>query len=117
MSNYVERLCVPIQGDVEREFYTCSGVHIATGYDRVVIGGRGPYVEFDISHLVSAAFKDACASHYYYHELRSEVDNVKVYVQIQTVDYADYVPGKCYISPFELYDASGKVLIEAFKHS
>lgn len=33
------------------DFYTVSKIKIAVGYIRVVIGERGPYIEFDDSHL------------------------------------------------------------------
>lgn len=84
------------------------------GYDRIVIGQRGPYVEFSESKVDLARFVHADVPHYYYRELRSVVSNVKFYHQIHRVDYADYLPGKYYASPFELY-VDGKVLIEKLK--
>lgn len=47
----------------------------------------------------------------YYIELRSEHSNVKLYWQVNRVDYADYEIGKYYISPFDLYDIEGNALI------
>ncbi len=40
---------------------------------------------------------------------------MKVYAQARKVDYADYRPGQFYISPFELYDVTGRVLIESLR--
>lgn len=117
MTDYVSRLRIPVTGSSEQGFYTKSGVRLAAGYDRIVIGDRGPYVEFDLSHLIQDVLTETDDRHHYYVELRTIPDRVKVYVQLRGVDYADYVPGKCYVSPFELYDESGNVLIEPLKHT
>jgi len=107
-----------LTGDPTTRFFTLRGSLIATGYTRVVIGERGPYVEFMLENLESNAMCESQDNrHYYYVELRSRVDNVKVYVQVHPVDYADYVPGRCYVSPFDMYDASGVRLIEPLNGS
>lgn len=110
-TDYRTRLSVPLAGDDTTRFRTRSGALLATGYSRVVIGARGPYVEFDARHLDVALLEEANAPHTYYVELRSTVDNVKVYAQLLPVGYADYVPGMFYVSPFELFDDSGRPLI------
>ena len=110
-TDYAARLAVPLSGDDTTRFFTRTGRSFATGYTRVVIGDRGPYVEFDARHLDLGSLEDAGVPHTYYVELRSVHDNVKVYAQLLRVTYADYVPGMFYASPFELYDRSGVPLI------
>lgn len=115
MTDYVSRLRVSVVGDPYARFFTVSGQHVATGYTRVVIGSRGPYVEFELGHLVPDSIREVAASHFYYTELRTTQDNVKAYVQLHRVDYADYVPGMCYVSPFDLYDCLGRRLIDPLR--
>lgn len=113
MTDYASRLSIPLDGDPQAEFFSKSGELLATGYTRVVIGERGPYVEFSPIQLNPDAFDELNdADHYYYIELRSSTDFVKAYLQIHRVDYADYMPEMCYISPFDLCDEDGKRLIE-----
>lgn len=123
--DYKSRLTISCDGNADLKLYTKSGLHVATGYVRVVIGDRGPYVEFSKGQVVKSNFyipddvkwkrlpeyKDKV----YYYELRSKEDNVKLYYQTNTVDYADYKIGLLYMSPFELYDENGIVLIEPKK--
>ena len=111
-SDYASRLSVPLEGDRETEFFTKSGIKLAQGYKRIVVGDRGPYVEFPLEWFDPCVIRATFTQHFYYIELRSSPpDNVKIYVQLERVGYADYVPGMCYVSPFELYDAAGNVLI------
>jgi len=108
--SYEERLRIPITGDSKIKFYTKCGTLIATGYDRIVIGGRGPYVEFNsaqIDHTV--IFVPQFAKHKldmsltYYHEYRTrDACHVKLYYQKMGVQYADYKVGKWYIDPLLL---------------
>jgi hypothetical protein len=87
---------------------------LAAGYTRVVIGKRGPYVEFSTLQVQWDSFivpedqkyrwNDARA---YYIEYRSRCDEVvKLYLQKRTVAYADYRIGMCYISPFDMVMAT-----------
>lgn len=89
-------------------------MHIATGYTRVVIGGRGPYIEFLPGHLIWDSLQIPDEEKYrlehpwkdrvYYVEWRTKDEsNVKVYDQKRSVDYADYRVGLVYISPFDLF--------------
>lgn len=111
-TDYKSRLSIALTGDSVTRFFTGSGAQLAVGYSRVVVGGRGPYVEFEKRHIASVALRLVDAPHYYYDELRSVADNVKVYLQRRPVTYADYVVGMLYASPFELFDESGAVIIE-----
>lgn len=112
-TDYSKRLILPVEGQPDIRFYTGAGTLIAAGYERVVLGERGPYIEFrpeqlNYSVLVTPADQKwrhlpQYAGRAYYCELRSQDQaNVKVYVQRKTVAYADYRIGLAYISPFDL---------------
>ena len=118
--SYKSRLIVPIDGHIDLELNSSSGLLLARGYDRIVIGGRGPYVEFNKNQLVDEAFVIPKELEYridsgicYYIEYRS-VDSsyVKLYFQKRLVSYADYKLDKFYISPFELYMNDGTMIIK-----
>jgi hypothetical protein len=111
--NYENRLRVLLSGDHTRRLFTSTGLLVASGLARVVIGGRGPYVEFDDSQVVMASLRPAPVRHYYYDEWRTvDQANLKFYHQRAVVDYADYRIGMWYATPFELFDESGVALIE-----
>lgn len=110
--DYKERLLIPIDGmdfdDIT--FLTPSGLEIAKGYERVVIGERGPYIEFHSDNIIKGSIRvptdkmwKAHNPRVYYVEWRSRCKSfVKVYYQVKEVDYADYKIGRWYISPFDL---------------
>src|ERR1035437_1075339 len=103
--DYAHRLLVPISGDPLFPLYTSTHLLVATGFARVVIGGRGPYVEFADGQVIHGALLQAEISHYYYNEWRTDdAANLKFYHQKFTVDYADYLVERWYATPFELYD-------------
>ena len=62
--SYEKRLRIPITGDA-RTLHTKSGTQIATGYTSVVIGARGPYVEFAEDQLDHTNFREVRTPHYY----------------------------------------------------
>lgn len=75
-----------------------------------MIGQRGPYVEFKVDQIYWNAFEIPIDKYWKiesdqvdYLEYRSYLDNVKLYYQKRTVNYADYKIDMCYISPFELF--------------
>ena len=116
--DYPSRICVPVlpqTGSHLIPLYTRSGVQVCTGYTRIVIGGRGPYVEITNHEILMGSLMRVEAFHVYYDEYRTQPDAVKVYYQRKPVDYADYRPGLFYISPFDLYTESGQVLIEPLR--
>lgn len=118
---YRGRLLLPEEiGNDEIIFYTKSGLEVAHGYERVVIGDRGPYIEFHGEMLNNDGIyipehqkwrikNPLC----YYVEWRTK-DNcyVKIYNQKRTVKYADYKIGCWYISPFDLTSDKYSILIE-----
>jgi len=116
MTNYEERLSIPIEGPQVMNLYSNVGIRIARGYQRVVIGGRGPYVEFTEENLSGEdgswsliipedqKWRLTSKTAYYIEYRCRGTANAKIYKQVRRVDYADYIPGLFYISPFELKD-------------
>ena len=113
-SNYQDRLRIPLEGNDYTRFESETGSRVAAGYTRVVIGGRGPHIEFLPGHLIWDNLQMPDAEKYrtehpwedkvFYVEWRTkDQSNVKVYEQSRTVEYADYKVGLFYISPFDLY--------------
>ena len=96
----------------EIKFYTNTPdrIHVATGYRRVVIGDRGPYVEFAHDHVFQVLHtpedqkwraEGDWPMKVFYFEFRT-ADGVMVYKQNRTVKYADYQIGMFYVSPWDL---------------
>lgn len=95
------------------EFRTHSGLLVAVGYRRLVIGQRGAYIEFNDEHIEhdkltvpedqKYRFSGDWPDKVFYFEYRTiDESNVMVYHQNQYVGYADYKPGFYYISPADL---------------
>lgn len=112
------KLLLPLYGFDGIVFTTKTGSVVATGYTRVVCGGRGPYIEFEDRHIVFDAFYvpdhevwrlDSCIA--YYDEYRSLTDHVMLYHQKKTVKYADYKIGMYYMSPYDLISDLYPILI------
>ena len=89
---------------------TKSGLEVATGFTRIVHGGRGDYAEFLPEQIVLANLHippdeqwRLNSSVAYYNEYRSN-DNacIKFYHQKRTVKYADYRMNMWYALPSEL---------------
>jgi hypothetical protein len=103
-------------------FFFTEKEFIAKGYDRIVFGGRGPYIELDEINISenNIYIPDDCLwriynDKAYYVEYRTKLANVKIYYQLKTVDYADYLIGKFYISPFDLFLENKVKIIERLK--
>lgn len=125
-TDYHSRLRVPVEGNPKFKLFTKTGVQVAKGFCRVVIGGRGPYVEMDDYQIMMVNLfvpKDQMhrvsnPQKYYYEEWRTnDAAYLKLYYQKATVDYADYRVGMWYATPFELYGEDGIVLIDPIKKS
>ena len=110
MNKFEKRLLINVEHGADLKFYSQGGLYLAFGYLRVVIGKRGPYVEFSPNQIIWKNFGIPSDGRYrlndpvvYYEEYRSKDDSsVKLYLQRRTVSYADYTIGLCYISPFDL---------------
>ena len=97
----------------ENIYLKSNGTLFATGYNRIVHGERGDYVEFEKEHIIQKLyslfnnFKNESIDDLdiYYYWLYPESDKeTKVYLQKKTVKYADYKIGKYYVSPYLLKD-------------
>lgn len=94
-------LLIKTEGNEEVCFYCkeCD-ILLAEGYSRVVIGDRGPYIEFDDHHINRSLIFPVPEYHVFFEEFSSCCDHkVFIYHQVKTVSYADYKPDKWYISP------------------
>jgi len=122
---YAERLILPEISKEVVKFCTKSGTPVATGYERVVIGDRGPYIEFQDLQIakenISVPPNQAWRllpkyDHCYYWEYRTNDEAfVKLYFQKKEVGYADYKVGLWYVSPFHLTSDTYSILIEELK--
>lgn len=116
--SYAKRLLIPIDGD-SIPLFTKTMFPISNGYTRVVIGGRGPYVEFDGSQIFLDGFivpegeewrAESLAA--YYSEYRTtDSSYTMLYHQKNIVAYADYRIGFFYISLFDLLLEDGSELL------
>jgi len=111
MKPWRKRLNISVDtGNDKLIFLSKSGLHLATGYTRVVIGKRGPYVEFQHKQIQWGYFEVPDGQEYRWHdstafyvEFRSKcASNVMLYYQKRTVSYADYKVGMFYMSPADL---------------
>lgn len=112
-------LLLPASGFSDIIFYSRDKMEIAKGYIRVVIGKRGPYIEFSSDQIIkeNLHIPEDCMwrlkyGYAFYIEYRSNLwSNVKVYFQKKQVTYADYQIGMWYISPYELTSDKYPILI------
>jgi hypothetical protein len=110
MNKFEKRLLINIEHDADLKFFSLATTLLARGYLRVVIGKRGPYVEFSTDQIIWDNFMVPKEEKYrltnavvYYNEYRStDSSYVKLYHQKRLVAYADYKVGLCYMNPFDL---------------
>ena len=82
-----------------------SEMLLSTSYRRLVIGDYGAYVEIDPHQMVYMPYNKFPGN-----PRRDTIkyiwqcgpDNEKIYFQLRTVSYADYIPGMYYISPDDI---------------
>lgn len=96
--------------------YTSSGSLISNGYDRIVVGDYGAFIEFDYDNAITDSFVIAPGQEYRVCDERysknvkyiwltiNDGSNVKIYHQRKGVSYADYKAGKYYISVHEVFN-------------
>lgn len=91
---------------MQTNIYLLDGTLFALGFNRVVHGKRGDYVEFEENQILLPLFskfgndisKDDLDIYYWWLFPEGHPE-VKVYLQKKTVKYADYKVGKLYVSP------------------
>lgn len=114
MNKYKDMLTIPIEDGHGIPLCVNSPYVIANSYRRVVIGQRGPYVEFSKNEIFEKELYIPKSQLYrlsdpkvYYIEFRTIEGDAKVYYQMRSVAYADYKIGYFYISPSDLYKVNG----------
>ena len=100
--------------------YTVSGTLVCNEFDRIVIGDYGAFVEFSREQANKDSFIIAPGQEYRLEPQYSNAkyiwltipddSNIKIYYQKHKVKYADYQPGKYYVSVYEVYPEGIKQL-------
>jgi hypothetical protein len=72
------------------------------GFDRVVLGAHGAYLEFDEEDLVMTLNLKQGRHKKYRHYFPIEFPDVKIYYQLKPVSYADYRIGKYYVDFYDV---------------
>ncbi len=108
--NLPEHFC--LDGD-NCPLFTKEGLLLCHKYNRIVIGDYGAFVEVLPEDMVTENIKVKDGEEYRDFDERyskrtkyswltaKDSSDVKIYFQKKTVDYADYVPGRYYFSPYE----------------
>lgn len=94
------------------ELKTWKGTLFAKGYDRIVIGDYGAFIEIPESLIIKGMLKVAEGQEYrfenqyknckYYWLTVKDNSNIKIYLQRNIVNYADYKVGFYYVSVYEV---------------
>lgn len=115
-TKYLEDLpeLLTLEGDKGFKIYTNKGTLISEGYNRIVIGDYGAFLEFGRSMLVIENIRVKEGQEYRMKDpkyknivkfvwLTSKDDSdIKIYYQRRPVSYADYRLGMFYVSPYEV---------------
>jgi len=107
--HYRQHLSIPeFGGGEEVVLKNECGTVIATGYRQVIIGDYGAFVEFAAEHLVKTNVKPKFAgpqkkdaSYLWYETI--DAATTKIYLQQHRVTYANYSPGRYYVSPDDVF--------------
>jgi hypothetical protein len=101
-----------LDGDFNCELYDLKGNKISNGYNRIVIGDYGAFIEIDVDHMLTNNLKVAPGQEYRFTEQYKNVkyhwyclknnEDIKIYYQRHTVNYADYKVDMFYIAPDEV---------------
>lgn len=103
-----------LDGDLEFKIFSNEGTLISNGYNRIVIGDYGAFIEFDNEQVVKENIKVKSGQEYriydekycdnvkYFWLTAKDNSDIKIYYQQKTVTYADYIPNVYYISPYEI---------------
>lgn len=95
---------------MKQDIFLKDGTQLLTGFNRIVHGDRGDYMEFEHDHLsikLISLFNNTLSEptkYYYYWLYPIGHKDVKIYYQKRTVKYADYKVDKYYISPDYIKD-------------
>lgn len=109
-----------LSGDSGTPLFSLEGTQLCNGYERIVIGDYGAFVEILSEHILKNNICCKPGQEYRFTDERfakkvkylwfTAADNsdCKIYLQKKRVAYADYVPGLFYISPYEVIPGFGK---------
>lgn len=97
----------------ENILYTLNGSPICDGYDRIVIGDYGAFIEFSSSsysnsYIVKPGQEFRISDKQYNNRVKyvwmtiDDESDIKIYFQKKPVLYADYIPRKFYVSVHEV---------------
>jgi hypothetical protein len=97
-------------GDLFSIIYSKDNTPIAMGYDRVVVGDYGAYIEFSNVYEDNLKIKEGeeYRINEYYKSVKylwlttKDSSDCKIYYQLRPVKYADYIEDKFYVSVFEV---------------
>lgn len=93
---------------------TKNGMQFARSYNRVVVGDYGAFIEIDKSDIMEHVIVVAHGQEYrindpkysknvkYHWYTATDGSEIKIYKQVRRVKYADYIPGKYYVSVHEV---------------
>lgn len=100
-----------LSGDNNQPLFTKNGTQICSGYDRIVVGDYGAFIEFSEEQIATKfickhgeefRLTDKRYNCKYIWLTVDDESEIKVYHQLRTVKYADYKVGKYYVSPHEI---------------
>lgn len=100
--------------DESKPLYTFNGIKLSEGFERVVIGDYGAYIEYDLSQVpqdmkyIYETGEEYRVQPYWKNRVKyiwytTQEHDCKIYWQLRTVSYADYKRKKFYVSPYEIY--------------
>lgn len=92
---------------------TMRGTPIMQGYDRIVIGDYGAFLETTPDKMMRKYIRIKDGQEFrmndpqfsnckYIWMTATDDSDVKIYFQKHSVSYADYIPGRIYVSPYEV---------------
>jgi|TARA_R110000782_G_scaffold123678_1_gene215166 hypothetical protein len=92
-----------------KAIFDSKGKKVATGFERIVIGDYGAFVEMSLKQMVTENLTVPRGQEFRLHNdfygkyiwLTTDYKN-KIYEQIWGVEYADYKRGMYYMSPYEV---------------
>lgn len=106
--------CV-LTGDLEASLCSLAGTILCSGYERIVIGDYGAFIEITPEKMCTENLCCKSGQEYRYQNPRftenikylwlttKDKSECKIYLQRKRVAYADYIPGMYYVSPYEVY--------------
>jgi hypothetical protein len=103
-----------INGDLKFEIKSKNGTIISKGFNRIVIGDYGAFIEFDDNQAIKENICVQPGQEYrinnekynktvkYFWLTANDLSGIKIYQQQKTVSYADYKPNMYYVTPFDV---------------